>query len=386
MRASHYNTKSLSTRGMIVTVMNPTRYNLALARAKQNYQQKIKDVKQNNDKEKLKLTNAHEGKRAVDKSNHQKEVNEITENFQKKIDNQRDQFTDLLKKQEYQSTENLKRETKKDLQERQQMKVKYERGLRNAKKAYDDIVAGHPYIAKADQLETALKTKDKVYSKTLNTIKDDNYRKVKDLHEHFMDTKRDLLYQTDEKIKHSLQTMKEKHTLDDNIKTEAYEKRLAQKDKENMQLQTDHQKKIKDLKKKFNDELSKSIKTNEIEMQKERLSMKKLLIDKDRNQNNELERLKDHYQVEIYKINKKNDSKLKELEKRFQDKIETLNDTYQKDMKSKVNRMRAERLNLERSNKVAMANQKDYYENKMQILDANIRQMNEELKLEKSGG
>ena len=88
MRATHYITKSLSTRGMIVTVMNPTRYNLALARAKQNYQQKVKDIKQNHDKERLKLTNDHEGKRIVDKSNHQKEVNEITENFQKKIDNQ----------------------------------------------------------------------------------------------------------------------------------------------------------------------------------------------------------------------------------------------------------------------------------------------------------
>ena len=55
-------------------------------------------------------------------------------------------------------------------------------------------------------------------------------------------------------------------------------------------------------------------------------------------------------------------------------------------MKSKVNRMNAERLNLERSNKLAMENQKDYYENKMKILDTNLRQLNEELKLEKSGG
>ena len=198
--------------------------------------------------------------------------------------------------------------------------------------------------------------------------------------------KKDLIYQTDEKIKSSLQTMREKHTLEDNIKTEAYEKRLSQKDKENTQLQTDFQKKIKDLKTKFNDELSNSIITNENEMQKERLAMKKLLIDKDRNQNNEIQSLKDHYQVEMYKINKKNDTKLKELEKRFQDKIETLNQTYQRDMKSKVNRMKAERLNLERSNKLAMENQKDYYENKMKILDTNLRQLNEELKLEKSGG
>lgn len=366
--------------------MNPTRYNLALARAKNNYEQKVKNIRDTQEKEKLRLVNDHEGKRIVDKNNHKKEVNEITENFQKKINQQRNQFTDLLKKQEYQSTENLKRETKENLQERQEMKVKYERGLKNAKKAYDDIVAGHPYIAKADQLETALKTKDKVYSKTLDTIKDDNYRKVRDLHDHFMDTKRDLIYKTDEKIKNSLEALREQHTLEDNIKTEAYEKRLAQKDKENLQLQTDYQKKVKDLKTKFNEELSNSIITNETEMQKERLSMKKLLIDKDRNQNNELERLKDHYQVEMYKINKKNDTKVKELEKRFQDRIETLTNTYQRDMKSKVNRLTAERLNLERSNKVAMANQKDYYENKMEILDTNIRQLNEELKLEKSGG
>ena len=371
---------------MIVTVMNPTRYNLALARAKNNYQQNVKNIKDSHEKERVRLTTEHDGKRVVDKKNHQSEVNEITENFQNKINKQRDQFTDLLKKQEYQSTEDLKRETKRDLKERQEMKVKYDRGLRNAKAAYDDIVAGHPYIAKADQLETALKTKDKVYSKNLNTIKDDNYRKVKDLHDHFMDTKRDLLYETDEKIKNSLQTMREKHTLEDNIKTEAYEKRLAQKDKQNDQLQTDFQKKIKDLKTKFNDELSNSIITNENEMQKERLSMKKLLIDKDRNQNNEVERLKEHYQVEMYKINKKNDTKLKELEKRFQDRIETLNQTNQRDMKSKVNRMTSERTNLERSNKVAMENQKDYYENKLKIMDTNLRQLNEELKIEKSGG
>ncbi len=371
---------------MIVTVMNPTRYNLALARAKNNYEQKVKNIKSNYEKEKSRITTEHEGKRIVDKKNHQSEVSEITNTFQKKIDQQRDQFTDLLKKQEYQSIENLDRETKKNLQERQQMKVKYERGLKNAKAAYDDIVSGHPYIAKADQLETALKTKDRVYNKSLDIIKDDNYRKVRDLHDHFMDTKKDLIYQTDEKIKSSLQTMREKHTLEDNIKTEAYEKRLSQKDKENTQLQTDFQKKIKDLKTKFNDELSNSIITNENEMQKERLAMKKLLIDKDRNQNNEIQSLKDHYQVEMYKINKKNDTKLKELEKRFQDKIETLNQTYQRDMKSKVNRMKAERLNLERSNKLAMENQKDYYENKMKILDTNLRQLNEELKLEKSGG
>ena len=43
----------------------------------------VKDIKQNHDKERLKLTNDHEGKRTVDKSNHQKEVSEITENFQK---------------------------------------------------------------------------------------------------------------------------------------------------------------------------------------------------------------------------------------------------------------------------------------------------------------
>ena len=56
------------------------------------------------------------------------------------------------------------------------------------------------------------------------------------------------------------------------------------------------------------------------------------------------------------------------MKKRFQDRIETLNQTYQKDMKSKVNRMTSERLNVERSNKVAMENQKDYYENKMKGL------------------
>ena len=71
---------------MIVTVMNPTRYNLALARAKQNYQQNVKNIKDAHEKERVRLTTEHDGKRVVDKKNHQSEVNEITENFQNKID------------------------------------------------------------------------------------------------------------------------------------------------------------------------------------------------------------------------------------------------------------------------------------------------------------
>ena len=119
-----------------------------------------------------------------------------------------------------------------------------------------------------------------------------------------------------EKIKDSLETIRAKYTRDDNIKTDAYEKRLEQKDKENDLLTTNYQERVKELKKKFNKELSEKIKDTHEEMDKERRAMKKLVLDKDKSQQNQTQKLIDQYQVKIYKLNAKNDGRLKELETR----------------------------------------------------------------------
>ena len=364
--------------------MNPTRYNLALNKAKDNYNQRAREQKHNNKEERRKIQDLN--KRSIDtlRDHHKTEKNEIIDTFNKKIEEQRSHFNELLKKQEYDSNQNLNLETASNLKDRQRIKLDFEESLNKTRLSHATSMNKHPYIDKSESLKKALKKKDHVYTNNLNTIKDDNHLKVKELHDHFIDTKRKLVSETGQKMKQSLEKIRSKYTRDDDIKTEAYEKRLNQKLKENETLQTDYQKKVKDLKKKFSIEIVDQRKTNAADMDKERRSMRKLLVDKDRNQESRLEKLKDDFQVKIYQLNSKNDNRLKELEKRYQDQIKTIQSSHGKEVKSKTRRNRLQSEGIKKSHDVALENQKDYYENKMKILQTNLKEANTEIKLASS--
>ena len=223
--------------------MNPTRYNLALNKAKDNYNQRSRELKHNNKEERRKIQDLN--KRSIDtiRDHHKTEKNEIIDSFNKKIEEQRSHFNQLLKKQEYDSNENLNRETASNIKDRQRIKLEFEKSLNKTRISHAASMDKHPDIDKSESLKKALKKKDHVYTKSLNIIKDDNHLRVKELHDHFIDSKRKIVAEKDENIKQSIEKIRSKYTRNDDIKTEAYEKRLEQKTKENETIRTDFQKK-----------------------------------------------------------------------------------------------------------------------------------------------